>query len=154
MLEKFEEENLVLKVGDESVSYLKETAKWGKFLAIVGFVMSGFLIIFGFFIGTFMARMSEMSGGAPSPINPMFLSIFYVLFAAIYIIPCYYLYKYSTELKTALANTDSDNLTEAFKNQKSLYKFFGIFTAIVLGLYALIFVIAIVAGGAAMFMTK
>jgi hypothetical protein len=154
MLENFEQENLVLKVSQESVSYLKETAKWGKFLAIVGFVMSGLLIVIGFFAGTFIARMSEMSGGVPSPINPMFLSVFYVLIAAIYIIPCYYLYKFSTELKVAVANTDSDNLTEAFKNQKSLYKFFGIFTAVILGLYAIIFVIAIVAGGAAMFMTK
>jgi uncharacterized integral membrane protein len=152
MLENFEEQNLTLKLSKESLSYLKETAKWGKFLAIVGFVMSGLLIVFGFFAGSIFAKLGEIPGATPSPINPVFFSVFYMLFAAIYVLPCYFLYKYSTDLKSALNNTNSDKLTEAFKNQKSLYKFIGILTAVILGLYLLIFVVAAI-GGAAYFMS-
>jgi uncharacterized integral membrane protein len=139
MLENFEEQNLTLKLSKESLSYLKETAKWGKFLAIVGFVMSGLLIVFGFFAGSIFAKLGEIPGATPSPINPVFFSVFYMLFAAIYVLPCYFLYKYSTDLKSALNNTNSD-------------KFIGILTAVILGLYLLIFVVAAI-GGAAYFMS-
>lgn len=61
----------------------------------------------------------------------------YALMGLLYFFPAYYLYKFSTQLKTALAAKDSETLTSAFENQKSLYKFMGIFMIIVLGFYVL-----------------
>jgi len=53
-----------------------------------------------------------------------------------------YHYRFSVKTQQALRANDEPLLTEAFSNLKSYYKFYGIFTAIVLGFYVLIFVFA------------
>lgn len=139
-----------LVVTKEAKSYLNETAKWGKFLAIVGFVMTGLLVILGIFMGTILGTLtSAMPQGSPSPFGGIpgaFISGIYIAIALIYIFPCYYLYNFSTKTKLALQNDDAEILTEALLNHKSMFKFMGIMMAIVLGIYALIFVFAIIGG--------
>jgi hypothetical protein len=51
-----------------------------------------------------------------------------------------------------LNSDDANLLAEALGNHKSVYKFMGILMAIIIGLYALLLVIAIIGGGLAMFM--
>lgn len=43
---------------------LRGTAKWARFLAIVGFVMIGLMVLVGLFAGSMMAKMGSMMGGA------------------------------------------------------------------------------------------
>lgn len=43
---------------------LRGTAKWARFLAIVGFVMIGLMVILGLFAGSMMANFGSMMGGA------------------------------------------------------------------------------------------
>jgi len=144
-----------LQITSESRMYLAETAKWAKFLAIVGFVFLGIMVLFGLFFSTIMGGMmagfgDEASAGA---INAMggFMGIMYVVIALIYFFPCYYLLKFANQTKAALANNDTHTLTDAFKNHKSVYKFMGIFMIIILGFYALGFLVAIVGGAATAF---
>lgn len=129
-------------LNEEIKGYLYETAKWGKFLAIVGFVMVGFMVIAALFAGSIMSMMGNeafaMMGGA-------FITILYLAMAAIYFMPCLYLYRFSTKTKAALDLGSSMDLTEAFSNLKSVYKFWGILTAVMLGFYALAIVISIIA---------
>ena len=37
-----------LEIDTQAKAFLNETAKWAKFLAIVGFVLVGFFLLFGF----------------------------------------------------------------------------------------------------------
>lgn len=142
-----------LLITPEIQEFLKETAKWGKFLAIVGFVMVGLFVILGifmgFFMGTMMSGMEEAGvfGGAMGGA----LGLVYVVLGLFYLFPCLYLYRFSTKMKTAIAQDDQQYLFDSFKNLKSLYKFMGIFMAVILGLYALVFVIAILGGLASFF---
>ncbi len=144
-----------LEVSDLAKSYLSETAKWAKFLAIVGFVGVGLIAVIAFFIGTIFSTISAL---APTPTSfpaqsmGIGMTIFYLAIAVLYFFPCLYLYKFATKTKLALANDDSDVLTEALENQKSMFKFMGIMTAIMVGMYGLIFVFAAIAGGFAAFM--
>ena len=144
-----------LEVSDLAKSYLSETAKWAKFLAIVGFVSVGLIAIIAFFIGTIFSTISALAPTpTPFPAQSMGIgmTIFYLAIAVLYFFPCLYLYKFATKTKVALANDDSDVLTEALENHKSMFKFMGIMTAIMVGMYALIFVFAAIAGGFAAFM--
>lgn len=129
-------------LNEEIKGYLYETAKWGRFLAIVGFVMVGFMVIVALFAGSFM---SMMGGEAFAMMGGAFITVLYLAMAAIYFMPCLYLYRFSTKTKTALDLGSSMDLTEAFGNLKSVYKFWGILTAVMLGLYALAIVISIIA---------
>ena len=121
----------------EIKSYLAETAKWGKFLAIVGFVFIGLMALFGLFFGSFM---SNFAGGELFPVSPMIFTVMYLLIAALYFFPVLYLYRFSTKMQVALRLDNERDLTESFSNLKSLYKFMGIMTAVILGIYALLFV--------------
>ena len=133
-------------------SYLMETAKWARFLAIVGFVMIGFLVIAAFFIGCLMSSVPEFQeipgfagmGGA-------FFTIMYLVLATLYFFPTLYLYRFATRTKSALESKDSEALGGGLENLKSTFKYLGILMLILLGFYALIFVFSIVAGLATAF---
>jgi divalent metal cation (Fe/Co/Zn/Cd) transporter len=127
-----------------SLYLLMETAKWGKFLSIVGFVFVGIALIMAFGFGyIFNQVQSELTQNTPVPMGPMVTGV-YLLVAALYFFPCLYLYRYSQKIKAAVRERDQIQLTEALANQKSLYKFMGILTIVGLGFYAfaLLFVLA------------
>jgi len=126
------EESLMLSpVG---VSYLLETAKWTKFLSILGFIGMGFMVIGGLFASVAMSRF----GGSQS----LLIGVMYIVMAAIYFFPILYLYKFSNDLKEALNRNNSSQLELALGNLKSHYKFIGILTIVLLGIYLLVFLFA------------
>jgi len=135
-----------LGLSSQILGYLRESAKWGKFLAIVGFVMCGFIAIMALFAGSIISMFSgfpaseELGGGAMAGFGAM-ITVLYLLLAVLYFFPSLYLYRFSTKVQEALRTNDQETLTYAFENHKSLYKFWGIFTAIFLGFYALLFLI-------------
>jgi hypothetical protein len=132
-----------LSITSAAASYLKETAGWGKFLAIVGFVCTGLMVIAGFFVGSMMASM-----GQENPFGSYF-GVIYVALGVLYFFPALYLFKYYDKMKKALATKNTEELTAAFENEKSMFKFMGILMIILLGSYALVFVGAIVFGAMA-----
>lgn len=118
--------------------YLMESCKWGKFLSIIGFVSVGFMVILGFGVmAMFSAFMPEMPQNAALPFGGGFLGTIYLLMALLYFFPTLYLYRFSTKTKAALQNMSQDAMTEAFLNLKSMFKFMGVFMAVILGFYAL-----------------
>ena len=130
-------------LNSEIKSYLAETAKWGYFLSIVGFIGIGFMVLAGLFIGTFMSTlgMAELA-----LFNPAILTVTYLIIAVLYFFPVLYLFRFSSRMKVALRSDDEAELTNSFQNLKSLYKFMGILTAIFLGFYALMFVFGMISG--------
>lgn len=119
-----------MELNDQANKFLLEIAKWATFLAIVGFVTIGFMIILSFSIGTILSQVPENNMG----ISPQFFSFFYLIFAGIYFIPVYYLFQFGSKTKKALINNDTDLLTFGLKKLKSHYKFLGIITIIMVGL--------------------
>jgi hypothetical protein len=55
--------------------------------------------------------------------------------------PCLYLNKFSVKMKTALNSINQEDFEDSFKNLKSLFKFYGILSIILLSFYALVFLI-------------
>ena len=141
-----------LHVDDIAKSYLAETAKWGKFLAIVGFITVGLMVIAAIGMLIFGTALSSAPGMEATPFAAFgggLFGLFYLLFAAFYFFPSLYLYRFSDRTKRALATNDTPVLTNALGNLKSLYKFIGITTAVFVGLYALGLVFMLVGGGIA-----
>ncbi|KRP27701.1 hypothetical protein [Polaribacter sp.] len=130
-----------LKLNSEAKSYLLETAKWAFFLSIVGFVGIALLVIVALFASTIFNSIQEMQSQVyPFNIGKM-ITIIYLVMAAIYLFPVYYLMQFANKMKAALANTDDVDLTASFEMLKSHYKFIGVFTIIILSLYAMAFVV-------------
>ena len=137
-----------LHIDPVSASTLGETAKWTKFLAIVGFVACGFILCFGLFFGAFLGTAMKFSS-EPSAIAAFpttLVSIAYIVIALLYFIPCFYLYRFATRMQTALHNNDQSVLDSSFQSLKSCFKFIGILTIIVIALWVLSFIIGLAAG--------
>ncbi len=132
-----EENELVLTKADRS-NFL-ETAKWGKFLGIVGFVMSGFIVLAGLtmFGGAFGGVYPGLGGG---------VGFIYILMSLLYIFPSLYLYRFSTKMKLGLQQNDAESCSDAYSNLKKLFVFLGVMTIVVLSLYILIIFFMLMGG--------
>lgn len=141
--------NADMSITPEIKLFLKETAKWAKFLSIVGFVMIGLFVILAVFMSIFMGSMlSTMpEAGLMGAMGGGIFGFIYIVMAIIYFFPVLYMYRFATKMKIALNTNDQNFLTTSFENLKSCYKFMGIFIAIFLAFYALGFILIFVLGG-------
>ena len=138
-------ENYENQLTTAAVGFLQESAKWSKFIAIIGFIGIGLMVLVSLFMAIgFSAMSASTMPELPFPMSVF--SILYVLFAAIYFFPVYYLYQYATKTSAALHSKNKQLLTDGLENLKSHHKFLGIFTLIIISLYGFIFVFAILGG--------
>jgi len=141
-------------LNEQSKAYLLETTRWTKFLAIVGFIGLGFLVIAALVIMTMGSYFSGAIPGLSSiggVLGSIGIGLIYLIIAAFYFYPMYSLFKFSTKMKLGIRTNNQETITEAFRHQKNMYKFMGILMIIVLCFYLLIF---IVAGLGAAFMSR
>lgn len=128
-------------MGNDAIEmYIKETAKWGKFLAIVGYVVMGLLVLLAIAVMLGMSALSKTTG---HNIFSVWIGMIYILLAGVYYVPITYLYRFSVRAAQAVENNDEEEYTAAFENLKSLFKFLGIFTIVMFAIYALILVLAV-----------
>jgi hypothetical protein len=138
-----------LAIDHESSSYLGETARWAKFLSILGFVTCGLLAVASFFIGSIMSRNALApygadGAGAYGAGFAVGITALYLAIAVLYFFPCLYLYRFAVRLKAALIGNDQAQLNQSLKSQKSLFKFVGILTIIILAFYALALIVLVI----------
>ena len=141
-------ENLVIDW--RSKEFLKETAKWTKFLAILGFVGIGLMVLVSLVM--LFAPSSLMSNGDFPFGGKIFMMLLYLAFAVLYYFPISYLYQFSENTKKAIENNDNNAIRDAFEFLKSHYKFMGILTIILLSFYAIIIFIGLIGAGTAAMM--
>lgn len=139
--EQFEE----LRIDSAAKSFLAEAAKWTTFLAILGYIGIGFMVLAALFMMTIGASLSSYNSMMPLG-GGLFFSLFYLIIAAFYFIPVNYLYKFGSNMKSALRSNNQAELTKAFEYLKSHYKFIGILTIVVIGLYILAIFGAMIVG--------
>ncbi len=146
MEELSEIEEFKLHLNESAKGFLKEAAKWAYFLSILGYIGIGFIVLAAIFAGTIFATIGNMMPGRMGIFGSAFgilMTVIYLLIAVLYFFPVYYLNKFASNAKTALHNNDTDSLSTCFEYLKSHYKFIGIMTVTLLGLYGLIIVFAI-----------
>lgn len=146
-----------LSIDPLTKAHLNETAKWARFLAIVGMVLLVLMILFGIFFSTMMAASSnpfeepvEGGSGLMSGLG-IGMVILYIILAIIWFFPLLFLLRFANGIRAALHGNDQNALNVSFQNLKSCFRYVGIITIIILALYALAFVIAILGGAATMF---
>ncbi|MBF6640893.1 hypothetical protein IVB69_05335 [Flavobacterium sp. J49] len=137
-----ENQNFGLQLQTAAQDYLRESAKWSMFLAILGFIGIGFMALMAILMTSAMSMMPEMPG--PFGAIKGFISILYLVLAILYLFPIYYLYKYADSTKKALNSQNTELLTTAFSNLKSHHKFLGISAIVVISLYILAAVVVVI----------
>ena len=132
-------------IDQSSRAHLAEAAKWARFLAIVGFVMCGLIIVLSFFIGTlFSTSMSRYGDSAAFGSGfGIIMTIIYLSFGVLYFFPCLFLFRFANNMIVALNSNEQITLNRSFQNLKIMFRYVGILTIIVLALYIIAFVFGI-----------
>ena len=74
-------------------------------------------------------------------------TLYLLVCAAIGFFPFFFLYRFSTKAKAALASGDQESLNVSLQNLKVYFRYLGIITIIILALYAIILLIALLGAG-------
>ena len=122
--------NKSLKLTENSLNFMTEVVKWAKFLAICSFVGLGIMALFG--LGMIILQFEGLGNG----IQVVVMGIFYILIAGLYFFPAMYLYRFATASAEAIEKLNDDIFEDGIENLKSLFRFTGILTIIMLSLYA------------------
>ena len=92
-----EEEVIELHLNDSAKGFLRETAKWAYFLSILGYIMVGFIVVAAIFAGAIFTTIGHMMPveqmGMFSSAFGIIMTVVYLLLAALYFFPIYYLNK-------------------------------------------------------------
>lgn len=134
---------------DSTISaHLKETAVWGKFLAVIGFIYSGLILLGAFFAASIFARFTgNTTGSSNGLLAGGMVGIVYLAFAGVMFFMSMYLFRFAKNIQVALKTNDQESLVTSFKNLKIYFRFAGIITVValimtVLGIMGLMLVTA------------
>ena len=107
---------------------LVSTGKWSMFLAILGFIGVGLMVIGGLIFAVTMSALPA-SAMKDSPFMPgLFGGLFgfvYVITAAIYLFPLIKLYKFAKQVPVAVKEASENLVEEALINLNKHYKIIG-----------------------------
>jgi len=131
---------MIPQITMESLGYLNTAAKWAKFLAILGFIGIGFMVLAGSGITVFTAFSGVMKTTSYFPFPMGFLGLIYVIFAAVYVMPVIYLNNFSNNITKAVAFRETAILTEALLSLKSHLKYIGIMTIVIIATYIVVMI--------------
>jgi hypothetical protein len=142
-------------IEQQGLDYLKSSAKWEKFMAIVSLIWISLCILLLIFGGSaitalMMSRSQGLEGfegnGSAALAGGVMTGvfIFYALLLSVLLIPNIYRLKFANNCIKAIANSDTELLTKSFKNLRVYSTFWGILTIIALSIYAFILVFGLI----------
>ena len=129
-----------IKLTQKIIDHLENIRKWTLFLSIVGFVFVFLMIVIAFFFGYIMTLFPNETNF--QPVTGVFVSVIYVVIGIIHFFPVFYLYRFSIYIKRSLRTADTFTMEKAFSSLQTHYTIIGILTALLVGIYILIIVIA------------
>lgn len=139
--------------------YLKGASPWLRFVGIVGFVLAGLTAMWGlvFFalapvIGFSLADIPgfEAFGGTVG-IAAVGVGLYIIGLAAIMFFPSLFSYRFGSRIRSFLRTGTEAELELAFKNNKSLWKFYGILFIVFLAFLPVALIISVIAAVAVSF---
>jgi hypothetical protein len=133
-------ENRKIEIEQETLKHLNTTRKWAMFLAIMGFIFLGLIIIIGLLAGTFLTAFSSGEKGLGIPESFMFIPI--LLIALVYFFPVLFLFRFSKHTSHAIQHLDKLELHKALKNLKYFFAYLGVLIIIVFSLYIVVLIVA------------
>lgn len=120
---------------------LGKAANWAYFLAILGFIGVGLMILAGLFMLVSGSALSDAMGARGMMGFPVgILSFVYFIMAALYTMPVLYLFRFSDSIKNALKSDDNQLLATGIANLASHYKFLGIMVIVIFSFYGLVII--------------
>ena len=120
------------------MAYLRDAARWAKFLAVAGFIFCGlFVVVAILFLSLLSSLFNSVGASGVAGIGPVTIACVYIVIAILNFFPCLYLYNFAIKMQVALAGNDQGQLNTSFKNMRAFYRFVGVMMIIALGFFLL-----------------
>jgi hypothetical protein len=129
-----------IEIEHETLKHLNTTRKWAMFLAIIGFIFLGLVLIIGIIAGTFMTAFSTGEKDLGIPDSLMFIPV--ILLVVIYFFPVLFLFRFSKHTSRAIQNLDKQALHKGVKYLKLYFAYVGILIILVLSIYIAVLIVA------------
>jgi hypothetical protein len=127
-----------LQVDHIGTVYLRDAARWARFLAIAGFIFCGLFVVAAILFMTVLSTLfNSMGASGVSNIGAGFIGVIYIGIAVLDFFPCLYLYKFAVRMQSALNGNDQERLNSSFQNMRAFYRFVGVLMIIALGFWVL-----------------
>jgi len=132
----------------ETFGFLRSAAPWIQFIAIVGFVFCGIMVLLAFgMIFSSIQTPTHQQGWNFRELQQigLIVGVIYLFVAVLMFFPNLFLLNYAKGIKTFLNSNEISDLNYGFKMQKNFWLFVGIMTIIYFGIIVLTFILAIFA---------
>ncbi len=128
-------------ITERMISSIKNASSWVRFLSICGFIYAGLilvptvlmLVLFPF-AGPLRDNLFAAEIGIDGALFGFILFCVVLILGAVIIIPLLFLHNFGSKMRMFVQTNNTSALELAFKNNKSFWKFCGIFTIISLAL--------------------
>lgn len=133
-----------LQVDHEVTSHLRETAKWAKFLSIMGFIGIGFMIVLFVFMGVMASNLSPLTAATAMRAGGFMQVGLLIAIMLLYFFPCLFMFNFSNKMLRAIKDNDQYTLVASFRQLKLCFKYIGILTIVFISIYLLVFLFAMI----------
>ncbi len=131
-----------------AIAHLKAASPWMKFMGIITYVSAALLVLMGIIIAFAFPFINEELNFS----NTIFASFassaafgfIYIVSGIIYIFPAKYLYTFASKIKVFIETKNEQAMEIALRNNKSFWKFYGIYVIISIAIVPVISIISIV----------
>lgn len=137
-----------IELDEETLKDLDRTRKWSMFMAILGFIGVGLMVIGSLIAVTFLSVFDTEA--SKLGVSESLIILMLIAISALYFFPLLYLYRFSKHTGIAVKNLDSAEMKKGFRNLRRYYVFIGILIIVVLAIY----VIGLIAAGASLTLLK
>jgi hypothetical protein len=119
------------------IRYLREASPWLRFLGILGFIACGLMALGGLVFTILVVLVSDLAGEMGGVLAGSFMGILYIALGLLSFFPAKFSYGFGSKIRRyTLSNSDKD-LEDAFKDNRSLWKFAGILAIVYLAIIPL-----------------
>src|SRR3954464_1086136 len=118
-------------VPSQIMELLEQTKPWVTFLAVLGFISTGLMMLVGVAIAATMALQPKQ--GLPAAVG-----LVYVGLGLFYVFPSLLLLRFGGAIRRLTLGGPAggmEALTDVIRRQKSFWRFIGIFTLVMMGVY-------------------
>ena len=142
---------------DTMLKNLRDASPWLRFMGIMGFIGSGFMVLAGtlfifilpFGISIFDDGSDFFSGLLGSSSLMIGYSMYFIGGGLLMFFPALFTYRFGAKIREFFLSNSEGELELAFRNNKSLWKFYGILTIIMLASLPILIIIGVIIAVAA-----
>jgi hypothetical protein len=141
------EENSVVQGGLTAlmIRYLKEASPWLRFAGIMGYIGAGILVVTGVIMAIVFAVTGDSTFGAGLASGFGALAgLIYVVIGVAAFFPARFTHRFGSKIRNYFLSNAGQDLEDALKNNKSLWKFNGILMIVSLAFIPVAIIIGVI----------